>query len=141
MILLAKEEVGGGAAILVSDDEPLVVSALARHVVEMGVSVICDVASKVADLASRYRPALILLDLAQEVDGRELLAQLKRDDRTSDVEVIVMSANDDPEVIAECFQLGAADYELKPFSKSFCRRIADRARRITERQQAPESVH
>lgn len=45
------------------------------------------------DMATRSRPALVLLDLAlPEMDGCQVLACLRADDRTHDIPVIVLSA-------------------------------------------------
>ena len=110
--------------ILFSDDEPLLVAALQRQARRMGLDSIPDTTSDVQALAKRHRPAVIVLDLHQRIDGRDLLAELKRDPETRDLKVIVLSAFEDQFVRRTCLELGALGYELKPFDPSFIRKLA-----------------
>jgi signal transduction histidine kinase len=59
---------------------------------------------------------LILLDiLMPEMDGYEVLQNLKQSERLRDVPVIVISALDEIESVVKCVELGAEDYLSKPF--------------------------
>ena len=63
-----------------------------------------------------YRPDIVLLDLQMgKHDGRDLLAQLKRDTETAVSIVVVMSGTYDPHTRALCRDYGAADFVTKPF--------------------------
>jgi two-component system, OmpR family, response regulator AdeR len=110
--------------ILISDDEPLLVSALRREARRFGLEVVIDTDSKVVELARKHQPDLIILDIHQGRDGRDLLADLKRDDGTRGLKVIMLSANEDQFMRHTCLQLGAIDYEVKPFDPSFLRKVA-----------------
>ena len=111
--------------VLIADDEPLIVSALARQAKLAGLSFISDTSSMhVMELAKTHKPAIIILDILQNVDGRDLLAQLKRDPETKDIKVIILSAIPDQYTRHLCFELGAIDYEVKPFDSTFMRRVA-----------------
>lgn len=110
--------------VLISDDEPMLVSALAREARRVGLEPITDTTSNVVDVARRHHPDVILLDLRQRIDGRDLLASLKRDPATRDVKVIVLSAEEDQFMRHICLQLGADDYEVKPFDPMFLRKVA-----------------
>ncbi len=111
--------------ILIADDEPLLVSALARQAKLAGLSFISDTSSNhVMELAKRHKPAVIILDIVQNVDGRDLLAQLKRDPETREIKVIILSAIPDQYTRHLCFELGAVDYEVKPFDSTFMRKVA-----------------
>ena len=110
--------------VLISDDEPMLVSALAREARRVGLEPITDTTSHVVDVARRHHPDVILLDLRQRIDGRDLLASLKRDPATRDVKVIVLSAEEDQFMRHICLQLGADDYEVKPFDPMFLRKVA-----------------
>lgn len=112
--------------ILVSDDEPLLVNALKREARRFGIEVLVDTKSNVVEIAEQFHPDLIVLDVHQLLDGRDLLAALKRNDKTRDVPVIMLSANDDQYMRNCCFELGAEDYEVKPFDPSFLRKVARR---------------
>src|SRR4051812_43820950 len=114
--------------VLISDDEPLVAAALAREAVRNGLSYIADTTSEnVLELARRHKPAVIILDLTQPIDGRDLLAQLKRDPDTRAIKVIVLSGHSDQNTRHICFRLGADDYETKPVDSRFMTRVAGMA--------------
>lgn len=111
--------------ILIADDEPLVVSALARLARSAGLSFISDTTSeRVMDLARDSQPDLIILDVNQPIDGRDLLAQLKKDPATRDIKVLMLSAHEDQYLRHQCFELGAEDYVVKPFDPVFVTRLA-----------------
>ncbi|MBJ6759816.1 response regulator [Myxococcaceae bacterium JPH2] len=111
--------------ILISDDEPLIVSALAREARRSGLTCVSDTTSeRVLELARQHQPAVIILDINQHQDGRDLLAQLKQDPLTRDCKVIILSGVEDQFTRHVCFELGADDYEVKPFDPTFITRIA-----------------
>lgn len=111
--------------VLISDDEPLIVSALAREAKRSGLTCISDTTSeRVLELARQHRPAVIILDINQHQDGRDLLAQLKQDPATRDCKVIILSGVEDQFTRHVCFELGADDYEVKPFDPTFMTRVA-----------------
>ena len=111
--------------VLISDDEPLVVSALAREARRSGLTSVADTTSQhVIDLARKYRPAVIILDIHQRLDGRDLLARLKQDPETRECKVIILSGVEDQYTRHVCFELGAEAYEVKPFDHTFMTRVA-----------------
>lgn len=111
--------------VLIADDEPLVVSALAREACRSGLTSVADTTSEhVLELARKHRPAVIILDLHQRQDGRDLLAQLKQDPETRDCKVVILSGVEDQYTRHVCFKLGADAYEVKPFNPSFMPRVA-----------------
>ena len=111
--------------VLISDDEPLVVSALAREAKRSGLTCISDTTSeRVLELAREHRPAVIILDINQHQDGRDLLSQLKQDPLTRDSKVIILTGVEDQYTRHVCFDLGADAYELKPVDSTFMNRVA-----------------
>ncbi len=65
---------------------------------------------------------LVLLDiLMPELDGFEVLRQLRASDTLRHVPVIVISALDDLDDVARCIELGAEDYLSKPFDRVLLR--------------------
>src|SRR5436309_12397886 len=58
---------------------------------------------------------LLLLDvLMPELDGYEVLAELKEDPHLRDIPVIVTSALDEIDSVVRCLEMGAEDYLTKP---------------------------
>lgn len=69
------------------------------------------------DPASSPRPGLILLDLAMpKKDGREALAEIKRDPELRQIPVIIMTTSSAEEDICRSYDLGASSYVTKPIS-------------------------
>ena len=65
-------------------------------------------------IAQKEKPALILLDLnLPELSGFEVLEQLKREDDTKHIQVLVLTNYSQKEDIDRCLELGAADYLIK----------------------------
>jgi CheY-like chemotaxis protein len=122
--------------VLISDDEPMLVSALSREARRVGLEPIADTTSDVVTLAKRLHPDVILLDVHQRIDGRDLLARLKKDPETRDVKVVILSAVEDQFMRRVCLELGAEDYEVKPFDPTFLRKVA----RLADRPHEPEPL-
>ncbi len=65
--------------------------------------------------ARRSRPDVILLDMhLPEMEGQDVLAELKSDERTRDIPVVVLSADALPARIDRLMDAGAAAYLTKP---------------------------
>jgi CheY-like chemotaxis protein len=57
---------------------------------------------------------ILLLDIRMPmVDGMEVLKKLKQDDELKEIPVIVISTEDDQELIEECYALGCVEYIIK----------------------------
>lgn len=66
------------------------------------------------NMAGQERPSLILLDLIlPRMDGFEVLRQLKEQEGTKNIPVIILSNLGQQEDIDKGIQLGAADYMVK----------------------------
>ncbi|PYL65279.1 MAG: hypothetical protein DMF25_04190, partial [Verrucomicrobia bacterium] len=67
------------------------------------------------ELASRHQPDLILLDVhLPDLSGAEVLSRLKTQPRTSDIPVVVLSADATKSQIDRLMAAGAKDYLTKP---------------------------
>ena len=67
------------------------------------------------DLAREHRPDLILLDVnLPDIPGHEVLAQLRADPRTSDIPVLVISADATSIQMQRMLETGARAYLTKP---------------------------
>jgi len=73
-----------------------------------------------------------------EMDGYQVLEQLRSDDELRHLPVIVISALDDLDSAIRCIQLGADDYLLKPFNPTLLRariRSSLERKRLRDREQ------
>jgi class 3 adenylate cyclase len=69
---------------------------------------------------------LVLLDIMMpEMDGYEVLTEMKSDTELRDIPVIMISALDDISSVIRCIELGAADYLTKPFNPSLLKARVD----------------
>jgi DNA-binding response OmpR family regulator len=66
------------------------------------------------ELAKKVIPDLVLLDLLLPgIDGFEVLKQLKDDDKTQNISVILLTNLNSPDDIKKGLELGAVDYMVK----------------------------
>lgn len=67
-------------------------------------------------MAKKLKPDLILLDLwMPEMDGRQVCKAIRN---SSSVPILILSALDTPDTIAEVLNAGADDYLVKPVSQN-----------------------
>ena len=60
-------------------------------------------------------PYLLLLDIRMpQVDGIEVLRQLKEDPELRKIPVIILTTTDDPREVERCHRIGCASYIVKP---------------------------
>jgi two-component system, chemotaxis family, response regulator Rcp1 len=84
------------------------------HVVEDGVEAM-EFLRKEGRYAGAPRPGLILLDLnLPRKNGREVLAELKEDERLKDIPVVILTTSRSEEDIARSYKLHANCYITKP---------------------------
>jgi two-component system, OmpR family, response regulator VicR len=103
--------------ILIIDDDPastdLLRILLASYPAEVYTS---NLPAEGIEIARKIQPGLILLDLwMPDMDGRQVCKAIRK---TSSVPILVLSALDTPEVIADVLNAGADDYLVKPVSQS-----------------------
>ena len=83
-------------------------------------------------LVREYRPHLVLLDLVLPgVDGMDLMKDIAE---LTDVPVIFLSAYGQDKLVARAFDMGAADYMVKPFSPT---ELSARIRAALRRRDVP----
>jgi len=70
------------------------------------------------EVAKTHTPHLIILDkIMPGMDGHDVLKELKKAEKTSDIPVIMMTGRGNNDEISICLNLGAADYIAKPFDE------------------------
>ncbi len=104
--------------ILVVDDEPEIVALVTYHLAKTGYRISTAASGQDAlDMARRERPSLIVLDLMLPgMSGFDVLEQLRGDDATRDVAVLMLTARREEPDRIRGLSLGADDYLTKPFS-------------------------
>jgi len=108
---------GHAPKVLVIEDDRDSASLIQSHLTSSGYeSVMCDQSQDAAKLATELQPDVITLDLLMKPsNGWEVLLQLKRDPRTAEIPVVVISIVDQP---ALGTTLGADEYLVKPIDKA-----------------------
>jgi class 3 adenylate cyclase len=103
--------------ILVVDDHPTNRLKLSLGLKQQGHTVSqAESGRQALDMLRRESFDVVLLDiLMPEMDGHEVLRQMKSDNALRAVPVIVISAQDEPESIIRGIELGAEDYLPKSF--------------------------
>jgi len=104
-----------GPWILVADDNQDVSGLFQLQLERAGFRVaVVNQGSRVVDVARQLRPELITLDLLMDVDGLAVLKDLKADDITAHIPVVIVSVVPKGE---KGMALGAADYLVKPLDE------------------------
>ncbi|MBF0381369.1 MAG: two-component system response regulator [Magnetococcales bacterium] len=104
--------------VLVVDDTPEnlhVLKELLSPFYRIQIAVNGRLAIKIA--LSPVKPDLILLDIMMpDMDGYEVCRHLKKDERTRDIPILFVTAKSGVDDETKGFELGAADYLIKPIS-------------------------
>lgn len=102
--------------ILVVDDEPEVVQLVGRRLQREGYAVITAVSGRDGFAKARTEiPHLILLDVIMpDGDGFSILKELKTDETTREIPVIMVTARSETDALLEGQRYGASDYFIKP---------------------------
>lgn len=105
--------------ILIVDDTPANLRLLSHVLSKKGYGYIEALNGKEAvKLAREKKPDLILLDIMMpEMNGYEVIKELKADDFTKDIPIIFLSSLTDTDDKIEGFKSGGVDYITKPFQK------------------------
>lgn len=103
--------------ILFIDDEPDLVKVVAVRLEASKYRVITASDGKEGlEKARIENPNLILLDIMMPgMDGFEVLRELKRDPKTTDIPVIMLTAKGESQSLFKAQELQSTDYLIKPF--------------------------
>jgi len=105
-------------SILIVEDETDIMKLIDWHLRAEGYSTYTAAdGNKGLDMAEEKAPDLILLDLILPgMDGLEVCKSLKRNSKTQDIPVVMLTAKGEEVDRIVGFELGADDYIVKPFS-------------------------
>lgn len=106
-------------SVLVVDDDKINRDLLSRQLKRQGhVATVAENGHRALELMQAQQFDLVLLDIMMpEMDGYQVLEQLKNDAMLRHIPVIVISAVSDLESVVRCIGLGAEDYLFKPFNR------------------------
>jgi adenylate cyclase len=145
-----RESGRSGARLLVADDNKVNRLLLTRSLEQQGHSVATAENGRIALEMIRREPFdLLLLDMEMpEMDGFQVLEQLKNDLQLRDLPVLVTSSLEGIESVVRCIELGAEDYLPKPVNPVLLRarigaslekkRLRDQQKTLLHRFAAPE---
>jgi len=125
--------------ILIIDDEADILELVDYNLCREGFSTICvQTGEKALALVHQKQPDLVLLDLMLPgIDGLEVAKQLKGDQQTEPIPIIMLTAKGEESDVVAGLNLGAEDYITKPFSPRILVARVRAALRRTPRQQTP----
>ena len=121
--------------VLAVDDDPQTLRYVRDALTKPGYTPVVtgDPEEALSRLMAEEAPRLVLLDMM--LPGRDGMDLMKDIREVSDVPVIFLSVNGQEEVVARAFDMGAADYVVKPFSPT---ELAARIRAALRKRAAPE---
>jgi diguanylate cyclase (GGDEF)-like protein len=104
--------------ILIVDDEEVNVDLASIYLQDEGYSIKTAFnAEDALRIISKHKISLILLDINMpKVDGFRLCSMLKEENKTKDIPIIFLTAQNDINSITKAFEVGGSDYITKPFN-------------------------
>ena len=132
----SRRAAGEPVRVLAVDDDPQALRYVRDALSKAGYTpIVTGDPEEALRLVEEEKPRLALLDLMLPgTDGIELMRDILE---MADVPVIFLSAYGRDELIARAFDMGAADYVVKPFSPT---ELAARIRAALRRREAPEQA-
>lgn len=121
------DEASRAPQIMVVDDDQDTVAILSHHLQREGfVPIEANSGAQCLKLVHENEVDVILLDLMMpEMDGFQVVKELRKNPMTAEIPVIMITARDDLDARAEGMRLGVSDFLAKPV---FRRQLASRIR-------------
>jgi len=115
--------------VLICDDEPDICEALAHFVKKRGFEpIITHQGSECVRLAFQERPMAILLDVnLPDSSGLDVCSQLTDAAQTSEIPIIILSANGSDDTVRKIRRSGARFYVRKPYDPNTVVAILEQA--------------
>jgi DNA-binding response OmpR family regulator len=106
------------STVLVIDDDMVIRTLLQGSLTKKGFNVLCASNGREGlEIAKNEQVDVILLDwMMPEMDGMQVLVELKRDSNTMHIPVFMLTCKEDPRDIDLAVNKGAIDYIVKPFN-------------------------
>ncbi len=126
------------SVVLVVDDDETVCKLVESVMKELYDTVTCLTGKDAVSTAKKHQPDLILLDIhLKDSNGFAVMHELKKDELTSDIPVLLITGDNDDVMEEKGFMNGAADYIRKPFSPEVLRQ---RTKRIIDLSHYQKSI-
>lgn len=127
-----------GTNILVIDDDPNLLLLLTKMLTRVGANTAtAKTGGEGFQLLEEERFDILILDLMlPDIDGYEILTQLREDPRYQDLPILLLSARADSDAISKGMNLGADGYLTKPYLPNT---LTDRIRTLLEEGRKTES--
>jgi putative two-component system response regulator len=109
-----------GAKILIVDDNKTKVLLLEKMLASEGYTNFKSITDsrKASDVYRDFRPDIVLLDIRMpEMDGFQIMEQLKQIERDSYIPVLILTAYQEYETRLRALKLGAKDFLTKPLDR------------------------
>ena len=108
-----------GMKVLMIDDIPSNLDILGHILKQVGLNVSVALNGTIAlKIINEDKPDLVLLDIMMpDISGYDVCRKLKKNDDTKDIPVIFITAMAQTEDLIEGFEVGGADYVVKPFEE------------------------
>jgi DNA-binding response OmpR family regulator len=108
----------GQPLVLIADDDPDILALVSFRLERAGYEVVqARNGEEAVQVALSRRPDLAVIDVMMpRIDGYEATRQLRQQEETSRMPIILLTARVQEEDIARGFDAGADDYVRKPFS-------------------------
>ncbi len=106
------------AKILIVEDEPAIAELVALHCKHAGYEAhIVGAVLDARDVVDETLPDLVVLDwMLPDKPGVDFARELRRDERTKDLPILMLTARAEEDDKVRGFEVGADDYVTKPFS-------------------------
>ena len=110
---------GSQAKILIIDDDETILMQVEKILTKNGYNPVCVNSGKEGlQKAFTEKPDVIILDRRMpEMDGNETLIELKADEYTKNIPVMMLTGDNRIEDVSSSLELGAVDYVVKPFDQ------------------------
>jgi len=101
-----------GRTVLVVEDSPVQSLAITKLLEETGLHVLSAPNGRIGvAMATEHVPDVIVLDIEMpEMDGFEVCKHLKKEPKTAQIPIVMLTAHDQPPMLIQGMELGAIDF-------------------------------
>ena len=116
--------------IVIADDDPTIISLVSLRLGLARFDVLsAESGPEALDLIRDAEPVAVILDVKMPGGGLRALNAIKADPITSNLPVLMLSGERDPETVMSAMGAGASDYMVKPFNPD---RLLERVVRLVK---------